>query len=57
VKKQLSLGKFDVILDAGVCDARNNADLTLRLKLGFRQINPASGTYNDYGSASGTPRK
>ncbi len=61
VKKTLNLPKFDATLNTDVCDARNNAELTLKLKLGFRQINPvggaASGMYNDYGSATGTPRK
>lgn len=47
---------FDAELDETVCDAYNNADLTLTLKLGFRQINPpagaATGTYHDYGDAT-----
>jgi len=42
---------FDAELDKIVCDAYNNADLTM--KLGFRQINPAggvaTGTHNDFG--------
>jgi len=61
VKKTLNLAKFDATLNTDCCDSRNNAELTLKLKLGFRQINPAggaaSGMYNDYGSATGTPRK
>ncbi len=61
MKKTLNLAKFDAVLNTDVCDARNNAELTLKLKIGFRQINPAGnaagGTYNDYGSATGTPRK
>jgi hypothetical protein len=61
MKKTLSLPKFDAVLDTDVCNATNNADLTLKLKLGFRQINPAagaaSGTYNDYGDASKPSRK
>ncbi len=47
---------FDAELNELVCDAYNNADLTLTMKLGFRQINPpsgaATGTYHDYGDAS-----
>ncbi|NOQ12920.1 MAG: hypothetical protein GQ583_00360 [Methyloprofundus sp.] len=51
---------FDAELNETICDAYNNADLTLTLKLGFRQINPAggaaSGTYHDYGDATETAR-
>lgn len=61
MRKTLNFAKFDAELNPDVCDARNNAELTLKLKLGFRQINPAGGaargTHNDYGSATGTPRK
>jgi hypothetical protein len=61
MKKTLNLAKFDATLNTDTCDSRNNAELTLKLKIGFRQVNPsggaASGTYNDYGSATGTPRK
>jgi hypothetical protein len=61
MKTVLHLAKFDAELNTDVCDPYNNADLTLKLKLGFRQINPpagaASSTYNDFGSATGTPRK
>ena len=51
--KTLKLATCDPILSTDVCNLRTNADLTLILRLGFRQINPAagaaSGTYNDYG--------
>lgn len=61
MKKTLKLTKFDALLDTDVCNAHTNADLTLTLKMGFRQVNPAGGaakgTHNDYGSPSGTPRK
>ena len=61
MKKTLNLAKFDAELNTDVCDARNNAELTLKLKLGFRQINPAAGagagTYNDYGDPTATARK
>ncbi len=47
----LKLAKFDAELNTTPCNARNNADLKLTLRLGFRQINPAggaaTGTYND----------
>ncbi len=61
VKKTLNLPKFDATLNTDACDSRNNAELTLKLKLGFRQINPAagatSGMYNDYGDPTATARK
>lgn len=60
MKKTLYLPKFDASLNTDWCNARNNAELTLTLRLGFRQINPAGGanrgTYNDYGSSTGKPR-
>ncbi len=47
----LKLAKFDAELTTTPCNARNNADLKLTLRLGFRQINPAggaaTGTYNE----------
>jgi hypothetical protein len=50
-KTLLKLAKFDAELNTTPCNARNNADLKLTLRLGFRQINPAggaaTGTYND----------
>jgi hypothetical protein len=55
VKKKTtkSFSTFDAELDETVCDRYNNADLTLTMKVGFRQINPsggaAAGTYHDYG--------
>ncbi len=61
MKKTVKLAKFEAELNTDVCDERNNADLKLTLKLGFRQINPAggaaTGTYNDYGDATATARK
>lgn len=61
MKKTFALGKYDVELDTDVCDYSNNANLTIHLKLGFRQINPAGGaaegTYNDYGDATEQARK
>ena len=47
---------FDAELNETVCNAYTNADLTLTLKLGFRQINPAAGAaagaYHDYGDVT-----
>jgi len=60
MKKTLQLPRFDVLLDTDCANPSNNAELTLTLRLGFRQINPAgganTGTYNDYGSPTGQPR-
>jgi hypothetical protein len=60
-KTVVKLAKFDAELNTTPCNSRNNADLKLTLRLGFRQINPsggaATGTHRDYGSATGTPRK
>ncbi len=48
---------YDAVLDTDRCSPRNNADLTLTMRLGFRQINPMAGadtgTYHD----SGDPAK
>jgi hypothetical protein len=61
MKKTINKSDWDAELNTDVCDPYNNAELTIKLNLGFKQINPsggaASGTYNDYGSRSGTPRK
>ncbi|VUD62370.1 hypothetical protein TDB9533_03027 [Thalassocella blandensis] len=61
MKKTIKKARWDATLDTDVCDKFNNADLTLTLKLGFKQVNPsggkATGTYNDYGSNTGTARK
>lgn len=61
MKKKISTAAWDAELNTDVCDAYNNADLTITLNMGFKQINPAagaaSGTYNDYGAAGTTARK
>lgn len=61
MKIGMSFPDYEAELDTDPCDAYNNAELTLTLRLGFRQINPAggaqSGTYNDYGDASAPSRK
>ncbi len=61
MRYNLHLPKFDASLNTDWCNARNNAELLLTLRLGFRQINPPNGqmtgTYNDYGSPHGKPRK
>lgn len=59
-KRTKNYARFDAELDETVCDRYNNANLTITLKLGFRQINPAggaeTGTYRDYGRAT-TPQR
>lgn len=61
MKKRISTAAWDALLDTDVCDAYNNADLTITLKMGFKQINPpggaATGTYHDYGDPSSPARK
>lgn len=57
----MSLTEYGIELDSDVCDAYNNANLTITLKVGFRQVNPAGGnaegTYHDYGDATEPTRK
>lgn len=61
MKQRIYTKQWMAQLDTDVCNRHTNADLTLHLNLAFRPINPAngakSGTLNDYGSATGTPRK
>lgn len=61
MKKKLTFSKFDAELNTDCCDPYNNAELTLTLRMGFRQINPAggaaSGTYHDYGDATEPTRR
>ncbi|WP_152616543.1 hypothetical protein [Sphingomonas sp. ERG5] len=52
---------YDAVLDTDRCSSRNNADLTLTLRIGFRQINPMAGaetgSYPDFGDPSRTLRQ
>jgi len=61
MKKVLNKPSWDAVLDASMCDKYNNAELTITIKLGFKQINPAAGsltgTYNDYGDSRAPARK
>jgi hypothetical protein len=61
MKKSMSFAKFDAELNTDVCDRYNNAELTLTLRVGFRQINPsggaARGSHHDYGDATEPARK
>jgi len=61
MKTRIQTAEWDAELNTDVCDPYNNADLTIRLKLGFRQINPdggaAEGAYHDYGDPSAASRK
>lgn len=60
MKETIAFSQFDAELNTDCCDAYNNAELTLTLKLGFKQINPAgtaaTGTHNDYGDPTDTRR-
>ncbi len=61
MKKKMSFRRFDAELDTDVCDPYNNAELTLTLRMGFRQINPAAGaaegSHHDYGDATQPARR
>ena len=61
MRKFLLTPQWNAELDTDVCDPYNNADTTITLRLGFRQINPAGGaavgTYNDYGDATKPARR
>ncbi len=61
MKRKLSFKKFDAELNTDSCDPYNNAELTLTLRMGFRQINPSgganSGTHHDYGDATAPTRR
>lgn len=61
MKKSVSTSQWEAELDTGMCSRTTNAELTIKLRLGFRQINPANGaaegTYHDYGDATDTARK
>ena len=61
MKQRLSTAEWTAELNTDVCDEYNNAELTLELRLGFRQINPAgnaaSGTYHDYGDPTEPNRR
>lgn len=61
MKKKMTFAKFDAELNTDCCDPYNNAELTLTLRMGFRQINPAggaaSGTHHDFGDATAPTRR
>lgn len=61
MKTRLTFARFDAELNTDVCDAYNNAELTLTLRMGFRQVNPAGGaaegSYHDYGDVTEPSRK
>jgi hypothetical protein len=61
MKNGRSQAQYDIELDTDICDPYTNANLTISLSLGFRQINPAGGanegTFNDYGDPTATARR
>lgn len=61
MKTTIKKAYWDATLDTGMCNKLNNAELTITLRLAFKQINPPSGAlsglYNDYGSARGGAKK
>ena len=61
MRKTLNFRNFDAELNTDRCDPINNAELTLTLRLGFRQINPPAGAdagiFHDYGISTNEARK
>lgn len=61
MKLARSFSPFDAELNTDLCDPYTNAELTLTLKLGFRQINPpagaAVGAYYDAGNVNNATRR
>jgi len=57
----VKLPRYDAYFNTKPCDHRNNAELTLRLRIGFKQINPsggaAQGEYHDYGDPTEPKKK
>jgi len=60
-KTGMSMATYDIELNTDTCSPYDNAELTITLSIGFKQINPAAGaaegTYHDYGDAAATSRK
>ena len=42
MKKEISTTSWDATLDTRKCDKYNNAELTIKMKLAFKKINPAN---------------
>lgn len=60
MREKTRFPRFDAELNTDCCDAHNNAELTLTMRIGFRRIDPAGGaaegTFHDAGGA-GTPAR
>ncbi len=61
MEKKIVTPAWDAILNTNVANKYNNAELTIALRIGFKQINPPkgalTGTYNDYGDPASPARK
>jgi hypothetical protein len=57
--RTIKTASWDAALNTKVCDKNNNAELTITVRLGFRQVNPTNGAttgfYNDFGAAVPPP--
>jgi hypothetical protein len=57
--RTIKTASWDAALNTKVCDKNNNAELTITVRLGFRQVNPTNGAttgfYNDYGETTTSP--
>ncbi len=57
MRKTLKFARYDAELNTDPCNAYNNANLTLKMRLGFNQINPKNGAdKGKYKDASGKVR-
>lgn len=61
MKTGKSTAEFDMELNTDTCGPYDNAELTITLSIGFKQINPAGGadegTYHSYGDATEPNKK
>jgi len=61
MKKTITTASWDATLDTTSCNRYSNADLTITVRIGFKQINPPNGalagTYHDYGDPNAPLRK
>ena len=43
MRRLRGFGRFDAVMETDVCTPRTNADITLIMRLGVQQVNPANG--------------
>lgn len=61
MKKFIQTKQWDASLDTSICNSKRNSQLTINMRIAFKQINPPSGqqsgTYHDFGISSKPGRK